>query len=123
MAKKATLKPEVTPPAAEEVLRESEIPLTLDERVALRAAFNSPGFRRAWKNAQLKKPSAFPPELNGQFGERIATNRLHEIRGWELCCAALLVQINDPVAKSAPALETYPDRAAVVGPIIDSKSK
>ncbi len=113
--KKATLKVRVTPEPADEVLRESEIPLTLDERVALKAAFQSSGFRRAWKNAQLKKPSVITGDLNTALGHVIANNRLHEIRGWEMFTAALLMQINDPVVKAPQSQETFPDSGMVVG--------
>lgn len=124
MTKKASASKAEVAPLPEEPLRDSVTPLSLDERVALRAIFKNPVFVRAWKNAQCLRPSCLiaaesaDMTLNGPHGREIANNRLHEMRGWEMATAALLKQCNDPVLRAPVSTETYSDRAAVVGPVV-----
>lgn len=115
MPRKDQLKPAVAPQAAEPVLREPVYNFTLEERVELKRLIESPLFRRAWRNAKLAEPSAFPPgDLNGLQGGVIANNRLHQQQGWKMFEAALLRQVNDPVSKPTRTPENYPDSAASI---------
>lgn len=113
MPRKGPLKPGVTLPAAEPILRAPRVQLSLEERTALRAVFATPAYVKAWNNAQHAKPGAFPVELNSALGAVIANNRLHEIRGWEMCVAALHREIIDPVLKKPTAPDNYPDAGAI----------
>ncbi len=93
----------------ESILRELPVPLTLDERVRLRAIFKEPAFVKAWKNAKTFAPGPNPSGLNAELGDRIAVNRLHEMRGWVMFEAAILRQVEDPPLKAVKVVENYPD--------------
>lgn len=112
------LKPQLAH-AEEAFLREPAVPLSHEDRTALRAMYESKAFKRAWANVKFGKPSAFPSELNGALGAIIANNRLHEIRGWELLEAALIRELNEPKPIIPRAQETWPDSGL---DIVDPKS-
>lgn len=95
------------------VVLQVEIPLTLEERTALRAALTSAYFKKALHNARLSAPSVFTGGLNGPLGATIANNRLHEIRGWQAFEAAIGRQVADPKLKPKVAEENYPDAGRV----------
>lgn len=99
--------------AEETLLRETPVPLTSEERLAFRAALKLPAFQKALRNIRLAKPSANVSRdlLNGPQGAVIATNRLHEIRGWEQFEAALGTQGLDPVITPPRAAERYQDES------------
>lgn len=115
MAKKQSLIPPVAP-VAEEILREPANTLALEQRVELRTMFATPVMRQAWKNARASKPSAFTLGLDSALCGIIASNRLHEIRGWELCEAALLKQANEPKPATFRPPESYPASGADIVP-------
>jgi hypothetical protein len=85
--------------------------LELPEREKLSKLLNDPVFIQAWKNAECKRPSAFPGKTDTELGGVIATNRLHQIQGWEMFKAALLIQLLDPKIKPTKLVESYPDSA------------
>ena len=68
------------------------------ERRELRLMLNSPLFVKAWTIANTLKPSAARHDsaYDGQFGQQIANNKLHQILGWEMCAAALISLVNEP---------------------------
>lgn len=99
--------------AEDTVLLQSEMPLTLEERVALRAALTSTYFKKALHNARLFSPSVTPPGLDTVLGSVIANNRLHEMRGWKMFEAAIGRQVADPKPKPVVAKEDYPDAGRV----------
>ncbi len=114
MAKAKGLMPRLA--HAEEVfLRQPPVPLTHEDRAALRAFFDSQAFKRAWAIAKLSEPSvvvaadAVVGGLNGPQGAVIANNRFHELRGWKFFEAALLKQLADPMPVVPRAQETWPD--------------
>lgn len=121
MPRKAALKPGLTLPAEETILREPKIQLSLEERGALRVIFKHPAYLKAWKNAQHSKPGVFTADLNTPLGSIIANNRLHEIRGWELLEAALQRQIVDPVLKKPTAPDNFPDAGAIGAEFTEKK--
>ena len=84
------------------------IPLLNDERVKLTALLDDPTFVRAWNNAEMFKPSAFPGGLDTALGSVIASNRLSQLQGWEMFKTALLRQVEDPKLAKTPLQETYP---------------
>ncbi len=109
MPKAKGLKPQLAQAEAE-FIREAPVPLTLEDRTALRTMFQSQAFKRAWAMAKLSEPTAFPGgDLAGPTGEKIAVNRLHEMRGWKLFEVALMSQINEPKPKVSRAEESWPD--------------
>jgi hypothetical protein len=116
MPRKKSLNPPLAKEAEDTILREPPIPLTLEDRIALRAAFTSSWFKKALHNARLCKPGANVRELNTALGSVIANNRLHEIRGWEMFEAALALQVADPALPKVKIVDDYPDAGAVVPP-------
>lgn len=83
--------------------------LSPDEKVELRKLFDGPLFQKALANARLMKPTAFAPGLEGQYGAQIASNRLHEMRGWKLFEVALAKQaIAIPKRREMPK-DNFPD--------------
>ncbi len=113
MPRKRPLKPPVAPVAEENLLRETPVPLTSEERLAFRAALKLPAFQKALRNIRLAKPSANigRDALNGPLGAAIGNNRLHEIRGWEQFEVALGTQGLDPVITPPKAREKYQDES------------
>lgn len=99
--------------AEDTILLQAEIPLTLEDRIALRAALTSGYFKKALHNARLSMPSVNPPGLNSALGSVISNNRLHEMRGWRMFEAAIGRQVEDPKLKLAVAKENYPDAGRV----------
>ena len=93
--------PSPVPPAYKE--------LDYADRLELAGLFSRPVFVQAWRNAEAFHPSCFPPGLDGALGNQIATNRLHELRGWELFRSALLRQAQDPVRLREPLKENFDD--------------
>lgn len=87
----------------------SEMPLSIEERKKLKEIFEMPVFRKAFSNARLAKPTAFPPGLGTALGPQIALVQLCRIQGWELFEAATFLQTQDPKARPAKVEETYPD--------------
>lgn len=108
MPKGTGLKPRLAH-AEESFIREPAVALTLEDRTALRTFFASSPFKRAWANAKLNEPPVPLADLSGPLGEKIANNRIHEMRGWKLFEAALLKQLNDPAPIVRRAQETWPD--------------
>ena len=91
--------------------------LEYKDRLHLAKLFNDPVFVTAWKNAHAMRPSLFTDNLNSELGSVIATNRLHELRGWSMFEAALLKQARDPVRLRSVLRENYPDSAVPGGPV------
>lgn len=110
MKKQLKLKVDVARPP-EEILRDPVIPLTLEQRVELRAVFKSDAFKRIWSNAKSLAPGPMTGDLNTALGGIIANNRLHEMRGWQMFEAALIKQLGDPVLRAPRPQETFPDSA------------
>jgi len=89
----------------------TEVPLSVEERAKLKEIFETPVFRKAFSNARLSKPTAFPPGLSTVLGPQIALVQLCRIQGWELFEAATFLQTQDPKLKKQPIEETFPDSA------------
>lgn len=92
------------------------MPLLMEERNRLNEIFQDPAFVKAWRNLRTYKPGAFPANastLAGPSGLQVASNRLHQIQGWEMFVAALLNQSKEPLVKKKPALEEYPDAGTI----------
>ncbi len=93
------------------IIREEPVPLSFEERTALRAMFASAPFKKALHNARLSRPPEFGQgmnaALNSALGAVIGNNRLHEIRGWKMFEAALGKQIEDPKPVTPAALDDY----------------
>lgn len=72
--------------------------LSVVERRDLRIMLNSPLFVKAWALAHSLKPSPARADraYEGQFGQQIANNKLHQILGWEMFAAALTSLVNEP---------------------------
>lgn len=115
MPRKSALKASPLVQEAEEatLLRENEIPLTLEDRTALKAFFASAAFRKALHNARLTRPSEFSPQLNTALGSVVANNRLHQMQGWKMFEAALGRQVEDPKLKPTKAEDVYADPVAL----------
>jgi hypothetical protein len=116
MPKKKALKASPLVQEAEEtLLREDPIPLSLEERTALRTALTSGYFRKALHNARLAMPSPMLNQalLNSALGSVAANNRLHEIRGWKMFEAAIGKQVEHPLPPAPKAQENYPDAGRV----------
>lgn len=91
-------------------------PLVMEERDRLNAIFKDPAFVKAWRNLRVFKPGAFPGNpsaLASPIGPQLASNRLHQIQGWEMLVVALLNQGKEPVVKKKQALEEYPDEGTI----------
>lgn len=91
-----------------EPLRLTLTPLVMDERNELARIFATPAFIKAFRNARCVKPTAFAKECNAALGLQIASNRLHEIRGWEAFEFALLAQADEPKVKPTRIEENFP---------------
>lgn len=114
MAKRGAPIAGVAPLPGDGFLRETVNPLTLDERVALRSFLGSDLWKKVWRNAQVSAPGPMTGNLNSELGSKIANNRLHEMRGWEMLRAAIAVQIQDPVVKKVAVPENYPEGLEIV---------
>lgn len=106
----------VAPLPGDEFLRVSESPLTLDERQALRAIFQSPLWQKVWRNALSGKPVAYVHPNNPQFTGILANNQFHVMQGWELFRKALESQIADKIPKPSPPKEDYSKPLEIVTP-------
>jgi hypothetical protein len=88
-------------------------PLTLEERSELRKIIISPLFQKVIANAHTRKPSVVPKgtgTLGSEYCEQIATNRLHQLQGWEMFEAALFSQAETSVpAQRSNVQEKYND--------------
>lgn len=89
----------------------TEAPLSIEERTKLKEIFESPVFRKAFSNARLRKPTAFPPGISSALGGAVAQVQLSRIQGWELFEAALFLQTQDPKQRPQSVEETFPDSA------------
>lgn len=111
MAKRGTAKRGVAPRQMEPTVKTEAIKLTLEERNHLSEILRDPIFTKAWNNAKWEKPSAFvsgqPNPLSTPMGLQVASNRLHEIRGWELFEAAITRQIKDPPIAKGQVVENW----------------
>ncbi len=90
--------------------------LVMEERDRLNAIFKDPVFVKAWRNLRCFKPGAFPGNqtaLASPIGLQLASNRLHQIQGWEMLVVALINQGKEPVQKKKTALEQYPDAGTI----------
>jgi hypothetical protein len=87
--------------------------LSPKEKSELRSLFESPLFQKALSNARQMKPSAFVTGLDGQQGDKIAANRLHEIRGWKLFEVALSKQAMVPPKKKETPRDNFPDAGRI----------
>ena len=88
------------------------------ERRELREIFESAVFQKALFNARLSKPSIFPSNhpinpLDTALGHVIATNRLHELRGWRMFEVALSKQTLVPAPRRATPQDTFPDEGRI----------
>lgn len=83
--------PEIPPVA-------SPLELSMVERKWLRETFSNPAFCKAWQLAHKYKPAAARRDgaYDGQFGQQIAAQRLHQILGWEMFATALVATANEP---------------------------
>lgn len=84
-------------------------PLTQIERKQFRLILENEVFRKALARVQNMKPSAFA----AQSGPQGASDRLYEIRGWELFEHALYLQAESPKPRTERATETYPDQGLI----------
>lgn len=83
--------------------------LSPEDRAKFRAILESDVFRKAITRAMAMKPSPF----NATPGAQGASDRLHEIRGWELFEHALYLQAESPKPLSKKPTETYPDQGLI----------
>lgn len=97
----------VAPLPEEGFLREGSISLSLTERQQLRGFFASDLWKKVWHNAQLGAPSVIAPGLDGPLAGTIASNRLHQMQGWELFKAALASQIEERVLRPGRPPDNY----------------
>lgn len=91
-------------------------PLLMEERDELKRIFKNPAFIKAWQNLRCVKPGVFmttPVNLATKKGAKMANNRFHEIRGWEMFSAGLLNQAKEPVVKKKTVPEDYPDAGTI----------
>lgn len=98
----------VAPLPEEGFLREPTSPLSLEERAALRAFFNSALWKKVWANAMAGAPPSTPTGLDGPMGGVIANNRLHQMQGWELLKAALASQVEERIPRASRPPDNYP---------------
>lgn len=91
--------------------------LVMEERDKLSLILNDPVFKKAWRNAEVQRPSAFPSGhetlFEGQFGDNRAAKQLARIQGWELHKAALLKQTIEIVPKKKANSEEYPPQGTL----------
>lgn len=83
----------------------------MEERDKLISFLNDPVFKKAWRNAELMKPSVFPsnPEHHeGKNGDKRAARVLARIQGWELHKAALIKQSLEIIPRKKANSEEYP---------------
>lgn len=99
--------------AADEPIKGSYIPLVMEERDRLTAIFTDPAFVKAWRNAKLLGPSMFRGNFNDANGALSASNRLHELRGFEAFRIALLGQAEEPKQKTAKPAENFSDAGTI----------
>lgn len=102
----------LVPQQIEEILRPPPVPLSLEERVELRAWLSTPLARKVWNNVRSFRPNSGLPkaELNSALGGVFANNRLHEMRGWDAFETAFILQAHDPKPiNKTPVPDNYPD--------------
>lgn len=110
MPKKKTTKPVYERPLPFPVFTYES--LVLKERERLREIFADPVFQKAIRNAHARKPNTNPHGIGVAPTEHsllIASNRLHELRGWEMFEGAFFMQAEERVPRTQTTLtETYP---------------
>lgn len=93
--------------------------LDLKERTKLAALLEDPVMQKALGNISVLKPGAFfvgsgvgvNASKDAAMATLMASNRLHQIQGWEMFEAALFSQADDPKAAKEKLTETYPEGA------------
>lgn len=111
--KKARVAPVQKDHAADDPIKGSYIPLVMGERDRLTAIFTDPAFVKAWRNAKFLGPSMFRGNFNDANGALSASNRLHELRGFEAFRIALLGQAEEPKQKTAKPTENFGDAGTI----------
>jgi hypothetical protein len=86
---------------------------SVEERAALREFLNGPIWRKAISNARCERPPLMVKGLDTALGIQLGNNRLHELRGWAFCEAALVKQILPPPEKRKQITETFPDAGRI----------
>jgi len=114
----APAKPTLRRPEFESVYPPKPAPLELDDRLKLKALFESEVFRKAWANLKSVEFTAFLPDaqLTGPDAGQAALKRLCRMQGWSTFATALLAQAEDPRPKRQPVLESYPDSGLPIPP-------
>jgi hypothetical protein len=86
--------------------------LDYNEREKLRSIISDPVFQKAIRNAHSKKPGVNPTGTGVAPNDdcaTIASNRLHQLQGWEMFEAALFAQAEEAAPRTfMPLKETYP---------------
>lgn len=91
--------------------------LELKDRARLIALLNDEVMQKALANVARLKPGVFfggsgveaHAAKDPAMATLIASNRLHQIQGWELFEAALFAQADDPKPAREKPTETFPD--------------
>jgi hypothetical protein len=92
------------------------IPLSPEERQWFKATLNHATFQRVLDNVYARRPSLAAPETGCvQPNALAANNRLHQLQGWELFEAALIIEAEEPKVKKPQVTETYPDAGTRIG--------
>lgn len=110
MSKQKSVKVGVAPRETEDtIMREEPIPLTLEDRTALRAMFASMPFKKALHNARLVRPTEFlsPAITDTALGSVATNNQFHRMQGWAMFERALGKQVENPKPVPAPAPDDY----------------
>lgn len=108
--KKSAPKRELATLLAEVPLKPQVHKFSYEERQELQQLFTHPLFVRAWQNMLLSAPTLFPPTaFDGQFGPQQGNNRLHELRGFNLCKFALLKSLEEPSLPKPKLTDNFPD--------------
>lgn len=92
------------------------IPLVMEERDELTAILNNPVFIKAWRNAELFRPSPFPhatEHFEGEYGDNRASKQLARIQGWEMHKAALIKQTVEVAPKPRQLPDEYSDAGSM----------
>lgn len=93
--------------AADEPIKGAYVALVMEERDRLTAIFTDPAFVKAWRNVKLLGPSMYRGNFSGEHGQLAASNRLHELRGFEAFRIALLGQAEEPKQRTARPMEDF----------------
>jgi len=93
----------------EEFLREASVPLSLEERAALRAFFVSDLWKKVWKNALIQYPSCVVSEANPTLTGILANNQMHRQQGWKKLRDALASQVEAQIPRAPRPADNFPN--------------